>query len=138
MKRKEFLALVGLGAAAAVCTSCLGGCKPLDNIPTAPTNVDFTLSLNDAANAPLKTNGGYIYSNGIIIARTSAGNFVAVSSVCTHAGGTIYFDGHNNQFYCPSHNSVFAMDGTNISGPANSPLAKYNTALNATSLRIYS
>jgi cytochrome b6-f complex iron-sulfur subunit len=138
MNRKEFLSALGVGAAAVACTCCLGGCMSNGSVTSPPTNVDFTLDLTDPANNALKTNGGYIYKNGIIIARTVSGAYVALSSVCTHAGGTVYYIPGSNRFYCPNHGSNFGTDGSVINGPAASPLAKYNTALSGTSLRIYS
>ena len=139
MNRKEFLGVLSAGAVAAACGSCMGGCKPLDNnVPSAPTNVDFTLNLGDAANAALRSNGGYVYKDGLIVARTSGGTYVAVSSICTHAGSTVYYDGVHSEFHCPSHGSNFGTNGAVIDGPASSPLARYNTALNGTSLRVYS
>ena len=138
MKRKEFLSIIGLGAAAVACTACLGGCGPLDNIPSAPTNVDFTINLNDSAYAALKSIGGYVYNGGIIIVYVSSNKYVVVSSVCTHAGSTIIYDASNSRFFCPSHGSVFALNGTVINGPASSPLATYNNSLSGNSLRVYS
>ncbi len=138
MDRKEFLSLLGVGAVAAACSACLGACKTDTGVPSAPTNVDFTLDLTDPANGSLKTNGGYIYKSGVIVARTVAGTYVAVSSTCTHAGGTVYYDAGGNRFHCPVHGSNFATDGTVLNGPAGSPLMRYNTSLNGTSLRIYS
>ncbi len=137
MDRKEFLSTIGLGAVAAVCTYCLGGCK-VDNGPTGPTNVNFTLNLNDPANSALKSNGGYLYNSGVIVARTASGSFVAVSLACTHAGATVYYDPSSNHFNCPAHGSVFATDGSVINGPASAPLTRYNTSLSGSSLRVYS
>jgi cytochrome b6-f complex iron-sulfur subunit len=136
MDRKEFLATLGIGAAAIACSYCFGGCKSNDNVTGPPTNVDFTLDLNNAAYAALKNNGGYIYNAGVIVARTSTGSFVAVSQTCTHQGTTVQFDG--SQFVCPAHGSIFKTDGSVARGPAGSPLARYNTSLNGNSLRVYS
>ncbi len=140
MDRKEFLSLLGLGAAAMTCSYFLAGCTPnSSNLITAPpTNVDFTLNLTDPANAALKNNGGYIYQNGIIVARTINGDYVAVSQTCTHQGGTVYYDKAGNEFHCPVHGSNFATNGSVINGPAASPLMKYSTSLSGTSLRVYS
>ncbi len=137
MDRKEFLSAVGLGAAVLACQYCLGGCS-IQEVPTAPTNVDLTLNLNDAAYTSLKSNGGYVYSNGLIIAKTVNGTYVALSSVCTHAGGTVVYDPANNIFHCPSHGSNFTTSGSVINGPASTPLAAYHAVLNGTSLHIYS
>jgi cytochrome b6-f complex iron-sulfur subunit len=137
MERKEFLALIGAGSAAILCGQCFSGCKPADDI-TGPTNVDFTVDLNAAANASLRTNGGYIYSNGIIVARTITGTYVAVSQACTHAGATVFYNAGSNLFHCSSHGSDFATNGTVVTGPASSALTRYNTTLTGSMLRIYS
>jgi cytochrome b6-f complex iron-sulfur subunit len=136
MDRKEFLATLGLGAAVIACNACLSGCSKTDNVTGPPTSVDFTLDLTDPANAALNTAGGYVYNGGVIVARASSSSFVAVSQVCTHAGGTVRFDG--TQFVCPVHGSTFRTDGSVSRGPAASALARYNTALNGNSLRVYS
>jgi cytochrome b6-f complex iron-sulfur subunit len=138
MNRKEFLSTLGLGTAAVACSYCLNGCSPLNNPITAPTNVDFTLDLTAPANAALKTNGGYLYSGGIIVARTVSGTYVAVSQICTHAGGTVQYVSGANSFYCPNHGSSFATNGSVINGPATSSLTAYHTSLTGTSLRVYS
>ncbi len=138
MNRKEFLSTLGLGAAAVACSYCLNACKPLDSPITAPTNVDFTLDLTASANASLKTNGGYIYNGGVIVARTMNGTYVALSQLCTHAGGTVQYVLNTNTFYCPNHGSSFSANGSVINGPATSPLATYHTSLSGTSLRVYS
>jgi cytochrome b6-f complex iron-sulfur subunit len=136
MDRKEFLATLGIGAAAIACSYCLTGCTKNDSITGPPTNVDFTLDLTNAAYAALKNNGGYIYNGGVIVARTSSGSYVAVSQTCTHAGATVQFDG--TQFVCPAHGSTFRTDGSVSRGPAGSSLARYNTSLNGNALRVYS
>ncbi len=138
MDRKEFLSTLGLGAAALACSYCLNGCQPLDNPVTAPANVDFTLDLTSDANAPLKKDGGYIYQNGVIVARTSGGSYVAVSQTCTHAGGTVEYIASTNDFFCPNHGSNFATNGAVVNGPASSPLKQYATVLTGTSLRVHS
>ena len=137
MKRKEFLSSLGIGAAALTCAYCFGSCKN-DNPASAPSNADFTLDLTQSANSSLNSNGGYLYHNGVIVARTNSGAYVAVSSTCTHAGGTVFYNASTNLFHCPNHGSNFATDGSVVNGPAGSPLAKYNTSLNANLLRVYS
>lgn len=138
MDRKEFLSLLGLSSAALAVSYCLGGCQPMNNGPTAPTNVNFTLDLTNPAYSALNSNGGYIYNGGVIVARTVAGSYVAVSQYCTHAGGTVNYNSSSNDFYCPVHGSFFSTNGSVISGPAPSALVKYNTSLSGTSLRVYS
>ncbi len=136
MDRKEFLSTLGLGAAAATCTYCLGGCQASNDI-TGPSNVNFTLDLTAQANTALNNPGGYVYKDGVIVARTPNG-FVAVSQTCTHQGSTIYYDLQSNEFFCPAHGSRFSTNGTVINGPAASNLTTYKTSLNGNLLKVTS
>ena len=136
MNRKEFLSTLGLGAAAIACSYCFGGCESNDQVVTPPV-VDFTLDLNDPANAALKTNGGSLYKEGVIVARTSAGDYIAVSATCTHAAGTVQYVASGNRFHCPNHGSDFGPTGAVIDGPALQALEAYHISLNSTSLRVY-
>lgn len=133
MNRKEFLSIVGIGATGVFVTSCLSACKKENN-----TNIDFTLDLSSSANSALTANGGYVISQGVIVAKTSAGEYIAVSAACTHQGTNVQFQSSNNRFHCPSHGANFNTNGTVQNGPANSPLTKYNTSLSGNMLRVYS
>lgn len=142
MERKEFLQQMGLTGAAIFTSYCLGGCTK-DNsggggTTPPPANVDFTLSLADAANAALNNPGGFLYRNGIIVAKTLSGTFIAVSQACTHQGATVEYQASNNRLYCPAHGSLFQANGNVITGPASAPLRAYNTTLNGNNLRIFS
>ena len=132
MERKEFLKLLGMSAGSVLIASCIQSCKK------PSTKVDFTLDLTTSANASLNTNGGYVYSHGVIIAKTVSGNYVAVSQACTHDGVSVKYDSTNDQFHCDAHGSNFSDSGAVTMGPANSALRQYNTSLSGTSLRIFS
>jgi Rieske Fe-S protein len=138
MTRKEFLKSLGLGAAAVALMTCLQDCKS-DTVAPAPTSVDFTLNLDDAANAELKKTGGYIYKDQIIIARNIRGQYIALYKICSHQGFTVVYDKSNDVIFCPNHGSNFSDDGNVINGPAYIGLRKYNTALTGNNmLRVYS
>lgn len=144
MDRKEFLKQLGLTSAVIFAGACVAGCSKEGNnsgggnTTPPPANVDFTLNLTESANAPLNTAGGFIYRNNIIIARTLAGAFVAVSQVCTHQGGTVEFQANNNRFYCPVHGAMFETTGTVLGGPTSTPLKAYKTTLSGNNLRVFS
>jgi cytochrome b6-f complex iron-sulfur subunit len=138
MDRKEFLSQVGFGAAALflpACISTLTSCTSNDVAPTTPTNVNFTI---DIASGPLATNGGFLVSNRVIVARTTTGNFLAVSAICTHEGTIIQYQSSSNNFRCPNHGATFSATGQVTNGPANRPLTQYKTELTGTSLRVFS
>ena len=140
MDRKDFLSQVGVGAAAFLAPICLGGIAGCgkssnDSTPSAPSNVDFTLDVSSGA---LASNGGFLVSQGILVARTNAGAFLAVSAACTHQGTTVNYNAANNNFVCPNHGAKFSSSGMVTLGPATTNLKSYNTSLTNSTLRIYS
>ena len=137
MDRKEFLATLGFSAGGIFIASCLGSCKKENGgnpVPPSPS-VDFTLDLTQPSNAALASIGGYIYANGVIVAKTATG-FIAVAQACTHQGTSVEFQNANNRFYCPNHGALYSTSGTVISGPAPSPLKQYTTTLTGNVLRV--
>ena len=141
MDRKEFLSLLGLTVGGGVAISCLGGCaKESGATPGGSTggggNVDFTLDLNAAENAVLNNNGGFLVKNGVIVARTTGGVYIAVAAACTHEGTIIQYQGNNSRFFCPKHGSTFSESGGVLNGPASTALRQYKTELSGTNLRV--
>lgn len=146
MERKEFLSLLGSSAAALFAVGCLGGCSSSDSDDPQPggpgtggsgSKKDFTLNLATPANAILKTPGNALISNGVIVAFTTASSYIAVSSTCTHQGGTIMYNATNKRFDCPVHGSAFNENGTVLNGPAATALKQYKTTLTGDNLRVY-
>ncbi len=137
MDRKDFLAKIGMGAAASLLAPiCMGGLAACSKTgAAAPTNVDFNL---DVSTGSLAVNGGFLVTNGIAVARTNAGSFLAVSASCPHEGTNVNYSPGNNNFVCPNHGAKFNNVGVVTQGPATSNLAKYNTTLTGTTLRVFS
>jgi cytochrome b6-f complex iron-sulfur subunit len=141
MDRKEFLSAIGITAASFAIINCVGCSKKSDN-PTSgvngPSGVDLTLDLTASANAALLTNGGYLASNGVIVAKTTAGTYIAVQQSCTHESYPLIYQGGSHQFYCNNHGSAFTEAGVVKNSPANHNLTAYQTTLTGTSLRVFS
>lgn len=143
MNRKEFFAKAGFGAAAVLVPACIAGlsasCSSDDSSSStpapAPTAIDFNV---DVSSGTLATNGGFMVTNRIVIARTLSGSFIAVSATCTHEGTNVNYNGSGNNFICPNHNSEFSSTGVVTKGPASSNLKQYNTSLSGNTLRVYS
>ena len=136
MDRKEFLAQLGLGTAGLVLFGCLGGCEKND-VPTPPSNVNLSIDLTNNTYANLLTPGGtYTTSNGIIIAQTKTGTYIAVSVNCTHQGVPVKYFVNTNKFICPAHGSIFSANGSVVSGPSGSPLKQYTVTQSGTVLTI--
>jgi Rieske Fe-S protein len=47
----------------------------------------------------------------------SAGDFVALSSVCPHLGCKVHWEAQNDRFFCPCHNGAFDREGKATAGP---------------------
>lgn len=155
MERKEFLSLVGVSVGAIILQSCLSGCSnSSDPTPTNNNNgntggtggtttgltgnntiskgaINFTLDLTSTSFADLKTDGKAIVTGDVIVARTKAGNYIAVAKACTHQGTTVDFQADNNRFNCSNHGSNFDLTGKVINGPAASPLTQFSTSFDS-------
>ncbi len=147
--RKEFMRQVGMGFGAIVLMNCLQSCGDGGEIPDpnpggGAGGLNFTINLNDVANAGLKTKGNFVVvkAQNVIIARVNDtnGTWLAVDSRCTHQQTTIEYRSGSNDFFCQTHGSVFTAVGAVTKGPANSPLTRYSTSFDVTNntLRIFS
>lgn len=139
MTRKDFISQVGTGAAILLLPACLttglSSCKKKKKTEDQSPSVDFTL---DVSSGPLATNGGALVNDGVIVARTLGGSFIAIDSACTHQGTTINYVSSSNSFSCPNHGAKYDANGNVLQGPATKGLQDYKTSLNGNSLRVFS
>jgi cytochrome b6-f complex iron-sulfur subunit len=134
MERREFLEKLGIGAAFVITSTCMQSCSKDSSGP-----VDFTLNLDDAANANLKANGGYVVSNSTVVARTLAGDYVAVPLKCSHDGlNQVQYRKSSNTFFCTAHGAEFSLAGSGLNSTGKNGLTLYKTTLTGTSLRVVS
>jgi nitrite reductase/ring-hydroxylating ferredoxin subunit len=100
---------------------------------------DFTLNLDDAANSALKTNGNYLISNGIVVAKTTTGEYVAATVTCSHEGRKeVLYDKANNRYRCTAHGAIFDLTGKGLNSEGSKGLTIYKTTLTGSSLRVFS
>jgi cytochrome b6-f complex iron-sulfur subunit len=137
MNRKEFLRFTALAAAGAALggSGFLESCKKADTTPQGPT-VNFTLDLTQSANSALNSVGGYVYSNGLVIARTNTSTFIAIASTCTHNGCTIQYNAQGVDFVCPCHGGTYNLNGEVIGGPPTIAVKNYTVTRNGNILTI--
>ncbi|MFR9753109.1 ubiquinol-cytochrome c reductase iron-sulfur subunit [Nocardia sp. 004] len=123
--------IAGTGAvAAAALTAC--ATYGNDNAAPAPNPAPAADAESGAAGAGQQARtlaktadipvGGGVIVGDTVVTQPSAGTFVGLSSVCTHAGCTVstVSDGTID---CPCHGSKFGLDGAVAKGPATTPLA---------------
>jgi menaquinol-cytochrome c reductase iron-sulfur subunit len=61
---------------------------------------------------------------------------VAFGPQCTHLGCAYHWEDSKNEFLCPCHSSLFALDGKVVSGPAPRPLDRFETKVQGTKLLV--
>ena len=93
---------------------------------------ELCLALSDPANTALRTVDGARVINfegkRLLIIRIEADRFLVLSAVCTHSGCTVRYAPASTDILCPCHGSTFALDGAVTNGPADAPLATYDTS----------
>lgn len=133
IKRNEFLKKLGFSGAALFALYTLDSCQNESNV--APLTGDITVDLTDASNAQLKTNGGYVIKNGVVIARVNATTYIAATLTCSHEGKTqITF--RNNEWYCTAHGARFDQAGKGLNTEGKKGLKVYQTTLSNTTLTV--
>lgn len=155
LSRGQFLKQIGLSSSALMAFYCMGGVtactsdddpKPDDNTNTSGTSgsnsnsnnkTDFTIDLTSINYSKLKTEGEFVYKDGIIIANTKGGTYVALSKACTHQGTDVQYRLTQDDFWCNNHGSEYNKDGSVKKNPATDSLKVYKTELKGDSLRIY-
>jgi menaquinol-cytochrome c reductase iron-sulfur subunit len=53
----------------------------------------------------------------VYVTKDSQGQLEVLSAICPHLGCQVPWNAEKKAFYCPCHGSVFAPDGSRVSGP---------------------
>lgn len=77
-----------------------------------PVKVDLYADRVDAWNRVVQVKVGSAW------VRQREGKLMAMSTVCPHLGCAIDYDGDNDKFICPCHDSFFSLDGGVETGPS--------------------
>lgn len=144
MKRRDFLNFVGLGLVATSLPVAIAACSPTETGETEGAEAaDASMTDAPASEAAARADGfaeigtvaeldeaGFLANESfmdekVVVVRdpVDATAVVAMSSVCTHKGCVVGWQGA--EFVCPCHQSKFSAEGAALKGPATEPLAKY-------------
>ncbi|MBF6190265.1 Rieske (2Fe-2S) protein [Nocardia implantans] len=127
LRTRRGVVIAGAGIAAAAVTACTASAQD-DPAPdaTPAAQGDRPADADRPANALAKTAdipvGGGVIVGDIVVTQPSAGTFVGLSSVCTHAGCKVATVS-GGTINCACHGSRFTLDGSVARGPASRPLA---------------
>lgn len=130
-------------AASGLCVCGLGGCATFTGVGNTPAMQKSAylisgkkISVNLSQVNQLKKVGGSVkivdeaLSDSFIIVRVAEDDYVASSIHCTHRGTEVEFQAEKQMFKCASiGGSEFKLDGTVVSGPAESDLQTYSLSL---------
>lgn len=126
---RRTLVIAAAGSAVlAACSSGGGGSSNPSSAPSSGPVVGPTAGggAGLVATSAIPVQGGAIVQdangNPIVVVQPSAGQFLAYSAVCPHAGCPVS-QVQQNQILCPCHGSVFSStDGSVLGGPSPSGL----------------
>lgn len=120
-----------LAALAVLASACSGGLGSIAGPRSSALSKSITVKLSDypaLANAvsAVRINGTNV---PVALVNEGNGNYVALSLICTHQGGTVQWNGQI--FICPVHGAEFASDGHWIGGQPTTSLVTYSTSYDA-------
>lgn len=123
LARRRFVELIlGTGLIA----SALSFLYPILKYLIPPKLPDYANEAELAARvSEIKPNQGKIFRFGSkpgLLIESAAGEYSAMSAVCTHLGCTVQYRSDLSQVWCPCHNGMYDIHGRNISGPPPRPL----------------
>ncbi|GAB2611117.1 QcrA and Rieske domain-containing protein [Belliella aquatica] len=142
-ERREFLKKTGSLAVMSMFgvsffTSCASDedTNPSNPAPNNPPAASTGITVNnnsvviDLTQATSLNNAGgwvLVISAQMLVVNTGNG-FNALTSVCTHSQCDRNWSLNNNEFVCSCHGSRFTTSGAVVQGPANRPLASFDTS----------
>ena len=108
---------------------------PASGVITIDTSMIYQ-TLQNTGGAIALSGSDTFDNRGIIVLRTSTTGVRALSRNCTHAGFTVNINSAANNLVCPSHNSIFDLNGNVVSGPASGALTRYSATLSGSIITI--
>jgi cytochrome b6-f complex iron-sulfur subunit len=61
----------------------------------------------------------------VLLMLKTGGELMAIGTVCSHLGCTVFYRPKKKIFECPCHSGVFDQEGNPVSGPPQEPLHRY-------------
>ena len=123
MERREFILKTSMSCAALTGLSFLfTECKTTSTIHETYNEISFPTSYLKGKNNLLVTSTKR--QEKILVVKHPDGTYHALEMKCTHKGAGLEQKG--DQLVCPSHGSMFDMEGNVVKSPAAKPLKKFS------------
>ncbi len=72
----------------------------------------------------------------VYVTKDKQGNVEVLSAICPHLGCQVIWSADKQDFYCPCHGSLFAADGSRISGPTPRGMDSLSTTVEGCQLKV--
>jgi len=132
INRREAIALGGKALSVLAVVGCGGKIEGLMDVPSegGVLRLAFTEhpGLGEAGGSAIVRADG---KGKPILVRETDGTYLALSLKCTHLGCTVKVDEAAGELACPCHGSRFSLGGEVQEGPADAPLPRYTTSVEA-------
>jgi Rieske Fe-S protein len=135
INRHEFLRKLGFAGSALAAVYFSGHLQSCTNDRVSPAPTNLTLDLTSSENAALKNNGGYVIRQGVVIARSNTGAYIAATLTCSHEGKN-QITYQTDHFYCTAHGAKYDNNGKGLNSEGKKGIAVYVTSLAANILTI--
>lgn len=135
INRHEFLRKIGFAGTALAAVYFAGHLQSCTNDRVNPAPTNLTLDLTSTENAALKTNGGYVIKDGVVIARSNTGTYIAATLTCSHEGKN-QITYQTDHFYCTAHGAKYDNTGKGLNSEGKNGIAVYTTTLTGTTLTV--
>lgn len=136
MTRKDFLSTLGIGATFVLTSTCLGSCSSDRLEEMEDGGIDFTLDLTDPENAALQDNDNFIIVDNVVVARTTTGEYVAATLICSH-NQLRQITLSDDEWRCTVHGARFDLEGEGLNENGRRGLTIYQTELTGDILRVF-
>ena len=100
------------------------------------TNPLLKIDISATSTSKLKTVGGYVVQNNIVVAQVSAGAYAAVVNLCGHEPKRqIIFSG--GEFYCTAHGATFNLKGVPTNQVSRASITVYQVSTDGKNVVVY-
>ena len=135
INRHEFLRKIGFAGSALAAIYFSGHLQSCANDRVSPAPTNLTLDLTSSENTALKTKGGYVIKDGVVIARSNTGTYIAATLTCSHEGKN-QITYQTDHFYCTAHGAKYDNTGKGLNSEGKKGIAVYTTTLVGNTLTI--
>ena len=101
----------------------IGGRFPYPVPKKKPPEVFICLKSEIPIDKPLEIKD--LQGRRTLLMRKADGAIIALQTICSHLGCTVFYRPQKKIFECPCHQGVFDEEGNPLSGPPQRPLGRY-------------